>query len=132
MCYSACIASIVRLYYAQSIKSADATCEHVENPSQRSRAHVFRDNDIGGLITSSVECSGGIVSACIPTFRPLVNRVVHGHTNVNSTVWPSRRGQSEEQHIMISDKISSKGWSDIPTTSNIVEGEEVMHLYVRP
>ncbi len=132
MCYSACIASIVRLYYAQSIKSADTTCEHVENLSQRSRAYVFRDNDIGGLITSSVECSGGIISACIPTFGPLVNRVVHGHTNVNSTGWPSRRGQNEEQHIRMSDKISSKGWSNIPATSDVAESEEVMHLYERP
>lgn len=105
----------------------------VRGPTRESCAYEVQDNDIGGLITSSVECSGGIISACIPTFGPLVSRVARGHTNASSTRWPSRRGQKEEQHVKMSNtaKVSSKGWFNIAATSDVAEGEEVMQLYER-
>ena len=101
---------------------------------QEPRTHAYQDNDIGGLVTSSVECSTGIISACIPTFGPLINRVTNGHTNSNSTaVWPSHRSKPEDQHIRLSHtaRNSSKGWSNIEAWIDRDGGEEAMHLYER-
>ena len=103
-------------------------------PYKEPLTHSYQDNDIGGLVTSSVECSTGIISACIPTFGPLINRATNGHTNASSTVvWPSHRSKTEDQHIRLSHatRNSTKGWSNIEASSKSDEGEETMHLYER-
>lgn len=132
--HSACIAGIIRLYYAQAINSADSTCKHFEKACEEPHTHPYPDNDIGGLVTSAVECSTGIISACIPTFGPLINRATNGHTNASSTVvWPSNRSKTESQHIRLSHtaRNSTKGWSHIEASSERDDGEETMHLYER-
>ncbi|KAH8694199.1 hypothetical protein BGW36DRAFT_463777 [Talaromyces proteolyticus] len=54
----ACVVSIVRLAYAQSVGSTvDASWD-----------------DVGGGILSCVEICIGILAACVPTYRPILNR----------------------------------------------------------
>ncbi|MCJ1237517.1 hypothetical protein MMC14_005503 [Varicellaria rhodocarpa] len=59
---SACIISIVRLFYAQIVGSS-------VDPSW---------NDVNGGILSTAELCVRIAAACIPTYRPLFNRLIHG------------------------------------------------------
>ncbi|KAM0796882.1 hypothetical protein BDR22DRAFT_892817 [Usnea florida] len=106
-----CIASIVRLFYAKGVNSTDSTY-----------------NTTGALITSSVEMSAGIISACIPTYRPLIHKIIHGHLSVGSLGWLSRRGQTDEEHIKMSSVAtgSDKGWSAITEPKDLVEDEQVL------
>ena len=93
---------------------------------------MYQDNDIGGLVATSVEVSTGIISACIPTFGPLINRATNGHTNASSTVvWPSHRSKPEDIRLSHTARNSGKGWSNIEACSDRDEGEETMHLYER-
>ncbi|MCJ1407200.1 hypothetical protein MMC19_001271 [Ptychographa xylographoides] len=72
----ACIISIVRLFYVQSVGLSD-------DPSW---------DDINSGILSGIELFFGILAACIPTYQPLFNRLVHGSANratINTTVTSS-------------------------------------------
>ena len=61
MVRSVCIASIIRVPFIAHISLVDQTW-----------------SDIDGFIWSLVELSLGIVSACLPTLRPLFIYVFHG------------------------------------------------------
>ena len=61
MVRSVCVASIVRVPFIAHMSLVDQTW-----------------SDIDGFIWSLVELSLGIVSACLPTLRPLFLRVFHG------------------------------------------------------
>ncbi len=94
---------------------------------------ISTDNDVGGLVVTSVECSAGVVSACIPTLRPLLNRPARGLV-ANSLRWPTLREQKEEEQIRLSStaRSANKGWSNIRETSDMAIDEEAVLPYERP
>lgn len=61
-----CIVSIIRAPKVRDVSLADAT---------------WSDDD--GIIWSIVELNVGVVSACLPTLRPLVNFLLRGHSDLS-------------------------------------------------
>ena len=83
---SVCIASVIRVPYVAQISLLD--------PSW---------SDVYGAIWSIVELNLGIVSACLPTLRPLFLHVFHGGYNPNSHGRPSNKKSTRNAEDGLSD-----------------------------
>ncbi len=91
-------------------------------------------DDVDGALVSTVECCVGIISACLPTYRLLINRLRHGHANLRSVNWPSRKKGSENQTIALvkSSRASGTGWTSIPGSTNGEHEHSLNTLDARP
>ncbi|PVI02403.1 hypothetical protein DM02DRAFT_559798 [Periconia macrospinosa] len=67
-----CIISIVRLFYAQHVATVDPTWDLVWPATM-----------------SGIESASAIVAACIPTYRPLINKIRHGEAEENTVQRPT-------------------------------------------
>lgn len=101
--YSVCVISIVRLFYAKHVATVDPTWDFVW-PST-----------ISGL-----ECCSAILAACIPTYRPLVNKIRHGEAAENTVPRPSKpsTNNSRRFNIPLLNMLSSKRSTNASQTSS--------------
>ena len=86
---SVCFASVIRVPYIAHISLAD--------PSW---------SDVYGVIWSVVELNLGIVSACLPTLRPLFIYVFHGGYRPR-TASPSGQNPGKSSIVIAEDKLSN-------------------------
>ena len=89
---SVCVASVIRVPYVAQISLLD--------PSW---------SDVYGAIWSIVELSLGIVSACLPTLRPLYLHIFHGGYNPTSHGQSSNRKSTGNAENGLSDTIPMVG-----------------------
>ena len=64
------------------------------------------DDDVNGATISAVECCMGVISACLPTYRPLWNRYGGGCSNkrVTNATSKAHSGKSTElKHLKSSE-----------------------------
>lgn len=77
-----CIGSIYRAKIVHRISAKDATCTSSFATLSRSKSLAdylnYLGSDIEPALWASVEICIGIVSACLPTLRPVLNLVLHG------------------------------------------------------
>ena len=102
---SVCIASIVRVPYIAHISLDDQTW-----------------SDIDGLIWSGVELNLAIVSACLPTLRPLFLHIFQGGNTTNSSCQsPNYRsfGKNIVANDWLSDIVSMTEHSDTTTSERV-------------
>ncbi|KAL8747315.1 MAG: hypothetical protein Q9190_000782 [Brigantiaea leucoxantha] len=79
------ITSIVRLFFVRKVGSRDPTID-----------------DVDGATISAAECCVGIISACLPTYRPLYIRYRHGRIEARDTrATPKAYGNksTESKHL---------------------------------
>ena len=82
---SVCVGSIYRVTVLDGLSSPDATCKSSSRQGVAVDPYrLVRPNTrVGALVPAAVwafvENAIGIVSACLPTLRPIYNILVHGH-----------------------------------------------------
>lgn len=97
---SVCVASVIRVPYIAHISLVD--------PSW---------SDIDGVIWSVVELNLGIVSACLPTLRPLVIHVFQGGCVARSNIHLPGKKPRMSTEDELSDPVSM---TELPDTNSIV------------
>ncbi|KAF1948665.1 hypothetical protein CC80DRAFT_458826 [Byssothecium circinans] len=98
-----CIISIVRLFFAQHVATVDPTWDLVWPAT-----------------LSGVESCSAIVAACIPTYRPLINKIRHGEAEENTVqrpTGPSTIGSSKKRFFS-KQKSTGKRGTDISEASS--------------
>ena len=121
--YSVCIASIARVAYSWNVGSLDASYKMRQLCWRITFLMKILGDDVPAAEISTVECCVGIISACLPTYRPLLNWSRHGHVSARSVNWPSRKKRTENEALGLSNRPRSNGgsWSSIHESIN---GEE--------
>ena len=90
--HSVCIASIIRVPYIAHISLVDQSW-----------------SDINGLIWSGAELNLAIVSACLPTLRPLFLHVFHGGYKTGASCQsPSPDGLRPGERVLMGDEVEDK------------------------
>ena len=101
-----CVASTVRVPYIAYISLVDQTW-----------------SDVDGLIWSGAELSLAIVSACLPTLRPLFLHIFQGgNATVSSCQSPNDRSPGGEKMVAkngLSDIVSMTEHSDTTTSEGV-------------
>ncbi|KAI0179891.1 hypothetical protein GGR52DRAFT_568658 [Hypoxylon sp. FL1284] len=108
-----CVASVVRIWaFAEFIKAVDLTW---------SLAHVF--------LWSSVEPAVGIVSACLPSLRPLYRRARGKLTSSNNTArngssaaWGAKSSRGPNSYVRFGDNESRSATDDEVALTSISRG----------
>lgn len=77
--YSVCIISIIRLIVLSRLADVDVTCKYTYSQPQGSSNRSI-GNYVNSAIWSAAEPSMGVISACIPSLRPLVSLLTRGTT----------------------------------------------------
>lgn len=82
--HSVCIVSIIRLVVLSRLSVYDITCEYTFLVPFSGSLTEFSGNFVNGSIWTATESSLSVVSACIPSLRPLVALIIRGNHQ-----WPS-------------------------------------------
>ena len=102
---SVCVCSIIRVVVLSRLEKADLTCRTINTSTDSMISNLpWPGNYVNGGIWTATEPAMGVVSACLPSLRPLFTRLVgsaqHGptlkgiknkDTRDSSSGWSSRR-----------------------------------------
>lgn len=106
ICPSVTIFGIVRSYYVGQASSTDQTW--TASP---------------GAIWSQVEIAVGIISACLPVYRPLFTRRAT-KSQASYTEYGSKQPMKNSRNIPLSDRSGTGGWSSVTTANGLEDDVE--------
>ena len=85
----------------------------VRAPSSRLNvrwSQLATDDDVDGATISAVECCVGVISACLPTYRPLWNRYDGGRSNERVTKATSKVYGSKSTELKHVKSSENRAW----------------------
>ena len=81
---SVCIVSGIRVYFVKKPMASDSSCT-ASQPSLLLTYSFFLGDSVEGVTFSMIECGFAVLSACLPTYRPIYNYCRFGNATHVST-----------------------------------------------